>query len=233
MLDIISHKDLAESRLATQFKESTNLINYIRSLLIEADPLELLLHDILNSRSIDTAVGAQLDILGQIVGQPRIIVDAALLSYFGFDPNPEAQSFGDTNDPGIGGRFRSLEEPTGGNRALIDSEYRVFIKTRITKNHSASSIQDVIDIFKMVFNTDKIILVDGASHYEVQIGRILTINEKVFINTTDLLPKIIGVSVAYSEFEADSAFGFGGVPFSLGFGSVSNPSIGGKFASLI
>ena len=36
----IDHNSLAISRLATQFKESTNLINYIRALLVEANNLE-------------------------------------------------------------------------------------------------------------------------------------------------------------------------------------------------
>lgn len=47
MIDIINHRDLAESRLATQFKESPNLIAYIRALIRENDELESVFQDLL------------------------------------------------------------------------------------------------------------------------------------------------------------------------------------------
>ncbi len=69
----IDHESLAVSRLATQFRESTNLINYIKALLTEADTLEQVIRDIIDKRWIDTAEGVQLDILGTIVQQSRIV----------------------------------------------------------------------------------------------------------------------------------------------------------------
>lgn len=69
----IDHEELAISRLATQFRESTNLINYIKALLTEADTLEQVLMDVIDKRWIDTAEGIQLDILGTIVAQSRLV----------------------------------------------------------------------------------------------------------------------------------------------------------------
>lgn len=67
----IDHLELAESRIATQFRESENFINYIGALLVEADTLEEVFFEILTERFLDTAIGVQLDIIGVIVGQDR------------------------------------------------------------------------------------------------------------------------------------------------------------------
>lgn len=233
MAESIDHEELAISRLATQFRESTNLIAYIRALLTEADNLEQVFQDLLTKRWIDTGEGITLDILGAIVGQPRILVDAVILFYFGFAPDPGSSPFGSVSDPSVGGRFRSLEESTTGNRVLTDDEYRVFIRARIIKNSIIPTLQNTVDFFKFLFSVDQIIIIDGAMHYVVEIGRILTPNEKAFLLNTDLVPKVAAVGVTYLEYEAENAFGFGGIPTSLGFGSVSNPNIGGAFASII
>lgn len=229
----IDHKALAESRLATEFKESVNLINYIGALLLEANTLEDVFRSLLEDRWIDTAEGIQLDILGAIVGQPRILFDATVLGYFGFLTAPGAASFGSVDDPSVGGRFRSVGESTTGNRELTDDEYRIYIRARIIKNSIIPTLPAMQDFLKFLFNVDQVIVIDGAMHYAVQIGRILTANEKAFLTNTDLVPKVAAVGVSYQEYEAEKAFGFSGVPTSMGFGSVNDPNIGGKFASII
>lgn len=234
MSDIIDHEALAISRLATEFRESTNLIAYIKTLLIEADTLEQVFQDILDKRWIDTAEGVNLDIVGVIVGQPRVLVDATLLFYFGFDPAAAAESFGSVNDPSVGGRFRAVNEPITGNRELTDDEYRVFIRARVIKNSVIPTVNSLTSFFKFLFEVDQVIIVDiQTMQYSVQIGRILTENEIVFLNNTDLVPKVAAVGVSYIEYDITDVFAFAGIPNSKGFGSVSDPSIGGKFGNIL
>lgn len=234
MSDIIDHKELAESRLATQFKESVNLINYIKVLLYEADTLEQVYRDILNKRWIDTAEGTNLDILGAIVGQFRELVDAEIFDYFGFYDNPQAQSFGTITDVGIGGRFRRINESSTGIRELNDDEYRKFIRARIVRNATRSTPENIISQLKFIFESPLVLFVDGDTSYEVSIGRKLTLNEKSILADTDIIPKTAGVNASYvTEFDGENFFGFGGVPGSLGFGSVYNSSLGGKFGELM
>ena len=233
MSNQINHNDLAISRLATQFRESPKLIGYIKALLSEADSLELVLQEVISSRYLDDAIGAQLDTLGAIVGQPRILVDSTLLFYFGFAPNAGAKSFGSVSDPSVGGRFRALGEPTTGNRALTDDEYRLFIRSRIIKNSVTPTIQSMVDFFRFLLNLDQVIVVDGSMSYLVQFGRILSTNERSFIKNINLAPKVAGVHASYQEYDPTRAFGFKGIPSSLGFGSTSNSLIGGKFSTII
>ncbi len=233
-MSVIDHEELAISRLATQFRESTNLIAYIRALLLEANNLEQVFCDLLEQRWIDTAEGVNLDILGSIVGQSREFIDAEIFDYFGFAINAQSQSFGTLLDPGIGGRFIAVGEPISGIRELDDTEYRLFIKARISRNSTSSTPEDIISQIRYIFNSPLVLLVDGDTKYEISIGRKLTLNEKSILSDTDIIPKTAGVQATYvTEFNSNDFFGFQGVPNSGGLGSLINPSQGGKFGNLI
>tara|TARA_R110000744_G_scaffold55770_1_gene117872 strand:+ start:480 stop:1184 length:705 start_codon:yes stop_codon:yes gene_type:complete len=234
MVDIVDHRELAKSRLATQFRESTNLINYIQGLLLESNNLEQVFQDLLNVRYIDTAEGAQLDILGIIVGQPRVLIDADIFSYFGFLGNPSSKSFGTLIDSAVGGAFRDTKTPIIGNRTLTDEEYRLFIRARIVKNLSRSTPEDIISQLKFLFNTDQILFVDGDLQYTISIGKKLTANDKAILFDTDLVSKTVGVRINYLvDYDQDRFFSFAGIPNSDGFGSLSSSQIGGYLGSLI
>lgn len=230
----IDHKKLAISRFATQFKESANLIAYTEALLSEANPLEKVFQDLLVKRTIDEAEGVQLDILGLIVGQTREFIDATLFEYFGFAVNAQSRSFGDLSDPSIGGRFIAVGEPITGIRKLNDTEYRSFIRARITRNNTTSTPEEIIAKFQFLFGIEQVLFVDGDTSYEVSLGRLLTANEKSILNDTDIVPKTVGVNASYvTEYTFNNFFGFQGVPNSAGLGSLTDPLVGGKFGNLI
>jgi len=230
----IDHKSLAISRLATQFKESTNLINYIKALLLEANNLEEVFCDLLEKRWIDTAEGVNLDILGSIVGQSREFIDAEIFDYFGFFDNFQAQSFGSVVDTSIGGRFKFVDEVTTGIRQLSDDEYRLFIKASISRNRTSSTPEDIISQIRYIFNSPLVLFVDGDTKYEISIGRKLGLNEKSILINTNIVPKTASVQASYvTEFDSNNFFGFQGLPNSLGLGSLSNPNQGGKLGNLI
>jgi len=130
MTDKIDHAQLTISRLVTQFSESSNLIGYIRSIISESDVIESELCDVLSLRTLDTATNAQLDVIGALVGQGRLLIDATAFSFFGFEGNPISASFGDINNPQLGGRFASIGESLTGFTELNDDDYRLFIRAR-------------------------------------------------------------------------------------------------------
>ena len=234
MANLIDHKVLAISRLVTQFRESTNLIKYIESLLIESNNLEAVFQSLLEERWIETAIGQQLDVLGIIVGQPRILVDADIFSYFGFAINPTSKSFGTITNASIGGEFRGINTLTEGNRVLTDDEYRLFIKARIIKNISRSTPEDIIKQLQFLFDTSQVIFMDGDTEYTISIGSELTPNDRALLFDTDIVAKTAGVRINYlAQYDYDDFFAFQGVPNSLGFGSVLDSTIGGKLGSLI
>jgi hypothetical protein len=229
---------IALSRLATQFKESPNLKGYISALLVEANNIERVLWQLINDRYIDTAYGVQLDILGELVGQSRTLIDSGLFYYFGFDGTVQANPFGSWQD-GLtsGGRFAYVGEPTVGTRELTDPEYRDFIRMKVINNITRSTPEGIIQTFSFLFGgTTPIALTEGpGTQYNIQIGRELTLNEKVLLENFPI-PKTAGVTVNYySTFVGASPFGFSGVPGSLGLGYLDGGVAvgGGTFATLL
>lgn len=72
MADLITtHAADALARLPESRKGKDNLAHLISTMGIQVQELEQALYELLTERQIDTAVGVQLDAIGEIVGQPR------------------------------------------------------------------------------------------------------------------------------------------------------------------
>lgn len=223
----IDHIAQIQERIATQYRESSNLLGYIAALLSEANGLEQVFCELAEERTIDNSTGFTLDVIGEIVGQPRVLVDSVVIGYFGFVGALGARSFGDENDPGVGGRFRSEGEPTTGDRTLNDEEYRLFIRARIARNHSDGTIPSLIELVKFITGAPEVVITEGASSIRIGVGKKLTDSEKLFLTTGNLLPKPAGVRIEeFYQYIDDDMFAFAGFPGAKGFNA-------GEFASQI
>ena len=169
VIPVIDHKELVEDSIATQYREAYFLKGHIKALLEGTVDLEQVFQDIIVLLDIDTATGAQLDLIGRIVGQPRSI---AILDgvFFTFDPlgditQPENYGFGDSPDPAeepeTGGIFRSEGESAEGSLELPDALYRIFIKAKILNNHALSTPEEVIYYFRVIFEWEPVLIRDG------------------------------------------------------------------------
>ena len=207
MTDItkIDHQGRVVDTLAVEYSESTNLIKYIQALVAEGDELEQTFCDIILLRRLENAQGAALDIIGDLVGQPRILIDSTTVSYFGFQGAIGALTFSTLNDPSVGGRFRSLNEAVTGNRTLIDEEYRLFIRARIVNNSINPTIPEMISFMRFLFEVDFVDVQDGITtgEYDITIGRPLSLNEQTFLVNTNLVPKVKGYRPNYKMIDID------------------------------
>jgi len=101
---------------------------------------------------LDSAIGAQLDIVGEWVGLSRIIETPLTDVYFSLDTE------------GLGldeGYIKGPYDPTNGLVSLNDTTYRVVIRAKIGANHWNGTIDDANDVFAQVFtgtNTDAFIV---------------------------------------------------------------------------
>lgn len=204
MTNAIDHTQKALSRLVTQFRESTNLRNYISSLLIDSESLEAAFIQLLDLRNLDTATGISLDIIGEIVGQPRLISDFAAFTFFGykhkdFPPASNVGGYGDLTDPSKGAPYLSTGSSPTGSFLLSDETYRIVIRSRIQKNISTGTVENLIEVIKILFDDiEPIKITEGVeAEYTVEFGRDLSSTE---INLVDsgILPKPAGVSVIYN-----------------------------------
>jgi hypothetical protein len=78
--------------VATEYRESTNLIAFARTILKQVDEVARSVHAIPFYFDLDTAVGDQLTIIGKQLGWPRCHCVCDVSPIFGFDcgPNPLA-----------------------------------------------------------------------------------------------------------------------------------------------
>lgn len=70
-VETIDHVARAISRLCEQFRDKPNILALLSALVTPAIDLEAAFLQLLTERTVDTAQGAQLDVLGKLVGQPR------------------------------------------------------------------------------------------------------------------------------------------------------------------
>jgi len=194
---------LAEARenVTQQFKNKDVFDRYLQLLLYHYNSVQGTLKDLAQNRSIDQAKGAQLDIIGRIVGQPRETILASVIEYFGFSPNLLAHSFGTVKDPVVGGRFRSINESLTTARTFTDEEYRFFIKAKIIKNVGKGTIEDMIRSVKFILDNINVVFVEedpdtiGPAAFNLGVDRALTITEGLILTESNIIPKPAGVKL--------------------------------------
>lgn len=220
----------ARSRVTEQFKDQPVFDKYLELLITAQVDIQEVFKNLLQLRDLDNATGAQLDVIGRIVGQDRVLLNADLYTFFGFVGAPKVAGFGEAGSTLYGGKFLSFGSPTGGNIALDDETYRLFIRTKIYKNTTHSTPEEFLEVINLIFGTTGTFLSeDGNANVTVLFGRQLSDFEKGllnYINSTDgypsrLIPKTVGVGIKYGEYQANNFFGFAGVPGALGFGEIN------------
>lgn len=225
----VEYLEQAQERYTEQFKDKDVFDRYVRLLSSTKARIQSTLKDLIQNRTLESAVGAQLDVIGEIVGQPRELIEADLLDYFGMRDAVGAGSMGDILDTTIGELFWELGRQSGGNLSLDDDTYRLFVRAKIIKNITTSTPEEYIYLINFLFGTSVVFLTEGIAEFTVFFGRPLTKLERILLSYTSetqgyetrLLPKTVGVKINYGQFRQNNYFGFQGTPGVRGFGSVS------------
>lgn len=110
---------------------------------------------------IETAGDPYLQTLAHWTGAPLIISGAEQLEYFGFIDQENSLTFGETDNPDVGGYFR--ESGQSGTVGLIPTGdfLRRLIKAKILKNHCTGNIDETKEILSLVLNHNDFIVTDN------------------------------------------------------------------------
>ena len=228
--DLKDYKEEAYSLITEQFRDKDVFKRYLDLLLSASTEIQLVAKDLMQNRSLDTAEGVQLDMIGNIVGQPRTLIGANLLSFFGFEGEITAGSYGSVDVPGVGSIWRSSDSPLVGNITLDDNLYRILIKAKIVKNVTSATPEEIMGFANFMFSTSGSTLIfEGGAKFKILIGRILTKSEiglLRYVNrqasySSRLFPKPVGVGLEIGSFNYDAFFAFKGVPNAKGYGGIS------------
>lgn len=151
--------------------------------------------------AIDSATGEWLNLLGEIIGQPREVIDGNLINYFSFDNTDPLTS-------GLGvGKFWNGEPLVPGDVLVDDVSYRKLIKARAFKNASGATIEDIITaVFLLTGRTDCNVLdgglgdvgtvTPGLMQYALEFTTPIDDDDKALILALDLLPRPAGVEIS-------------------------------------
>lgn len=234
----------ARDRVTEAFKEKPVFDAYLQLISNYSAEMQAMFVSLGTERWIDTAVGAQLDILGDIVGQDRVIIGGELIEFFGYLGALNAKSYGTLYDPTVGGYYRGKNQATGADYVLSDEAYRIFIRAKIMKNTTRSTPEDIIKFIKFVFPQIEKVFIESSAYGVANISIFsssLTLLERGLITyflvgktyTTYFVPKTLGVRYNITFVAAEYFLGFYGLTNVGPWGDVNNPAIGGVWYSTI
>ena len=195
-MDTINYVDMSKSRYTTQFDNDKAFDAIVQTLVEYKMRVQQRLIDFADIiLDIDKSTGANLDLIGSIVGQSRILVDYYSKNYFGFEGNPKAEPY----DQGV---WYSLFSDSGGDsRVLTDEEYRRAIKARIISNNTNCSRKDYIDILTLLMgNTNFRISVPSHGNIEITLAEGTELDYVQYFlsrveNLDSLIPKPLGFRI--------------------------------------
>lgn len=197
-----NHADIAWANFLAQYGESPRLEAVVRALYAPAQELQNALRALYDERWLDTAVGAQLDGIGEIVAQPRTIPNVIYVEFFGFDGQPGIAGFGEA-------RIRRHEEPhTEGSTTLLDAEYRKVLYWKIAINNGHGTAPEIAAAMRVIFDASSVVVQDrGNAKIGIWINTTPETNPAMMVNPLLWVPKLAGVGVELVGNE-DLPFGF-------------------------
>lgn len=188
--------------LLMQYRNSPNFIAYLKCYAAEMQEVYSTFQQCLTDRYYDVAVGAQLDVIGEIVGASRTLSGIVIAGNFGYLYNPESLGMGKEDDPTVGGPLRSIEDDVVQDVELTDRLFHNWIDARILKCKTACNIEDTVTFFKLLLDKpdmDVIITEFESASVVVTLDARLDIYEKALVKSLAQNIKPEGVSFTVQD----------------------------------
>lgn len=128
-----------------QYRNKPQALGTIRAIYQETDLIFQNIIQIADILNINTATGYALDLIGRHVGVSRVLPTALAKEYFGWMEDDNALSFGV-------GEFYRYGDALSSSVVLSDSDYRFFIRARITKNYQTGTIENIVKSIQFVID---------------------------------------------------------------------------------
>lgn len=161
--------------------------------------LQKLLKSFNKEFDVETAIGVQLDVIGNWVGVSRRVATPLVGVYF---------TWGDTTLTGWNsGVWKGEFDPSSGLVLLQDPDYRTLIKAKIAANAWDGSVPGAYAVWAEAFGNDAVILIQDNQDMSIVVGIINTELSAVTLAllTGGYIPlKPAGVRVAYYAVVADN-----------------------------
>jgi len=158
------------------------------------------LYHIQTSYNIDSATGAQLDVIGRIVGVDRSYENA--IDFVGLQYGEDIAEFG-----GIDAQFTGSGQTV--QSKVTDSIYRMLIRAKIAKNNSDATIEGILGSMSIIVGNSDMLIVDNEDMtFSIQFNFELTSIQLFVLDTYDIVPRPQGVQfLGYTDVPLLTQFG--------------------------
>lgn len=99
---------------------------------------------------LDSATGDQIRIIAEWVGAPLVVPNIVPLPFFGFDGQPEALTFGETDNPDIGGFWRESGVSSYRGQSIPPQKLSSVVKAKILLNNCDCTLDEAFEICKLL-----------------------------------------------------------------------------------
>lgn len=185
------HGEIAWSHFLRQYKKSPLLERVVKALYAPADELESALRQIVEDTWLDTAVGKQLDGIGEILGISRDIGRTTYVKFFGFLGQPNIGGFGEA-------RLRHrYESPIAGSTSMPDSFYRRLLYWKITVNNGHGTAPEIAESIRQLYDVTNVTVTDNATNgnVDIDIGVAQDTNNPLMVEPEKWVPVMAGIGI--------------------------------------
>ena len=180
--------------ITQQHRDKPRFMATVEAMVTPYVHMQNVIMSFLSAFDVDSAIGVQLDIIGQWVGVSRIISTPISGVYFNWD--------GTSQTGWDNGVWKSANDPDSGFTNLPDSLYRLVIKAKIASNASCGEVSDIYNILTSVVSVDSAVkIVDNQNMtmtVQLDVSE-LTSYEQQIIRSGVLNIQTAGVSVLYED----------------------------------
>ena len=190
-------------RVLTQYRESPNLLAWLRTYLVQVLDARNALAGIAEAFDLDTAEGEQLSFIGARMGFPRNHPAGKLKTFFGFPGAPAVAT------PIAGWTFGEWKTgPETEAASMPDDLYRRFLKTLRHKHRARFLRGDFLLAARELLGPGAHLLNERVGRLQLATGRLLTEDERVRVHLfQEVLP--VAPGAVLEVWEVEKAFGFG------------------------
>lgn len=195
------HGEIAWSNWTAQFSQSATLRAVVLSLMHPMNGVQGAIKQLRDDRWLETAEGAQLDGIGDILGRPRQITNTRAIWHFGFEGQAYVGGFGSYPFYRAGGGLYT------GGKTLNDDDYRLLLRWKILIDSSYGTIPQIEESLRVLFDVDRIAVEDlGNARIRVHIGRQPTEEDSFLGNPVQWIAKAAGVAVEFRTYDPGEDF---------------------------
>ena len=183
------HGAIAWSHFTSVLRAQPKLGAHVQALYAPMNALDSALQQLTQLYNLESAVGAQLDGIGSIVGQKRIVSNALYLAFFGYQGQIAGRGYGVAP-------YRYANQTYTGSVTLNDTDYRTLIQLKISINNGHGTIPEIISACQTIFSTQAVtVTVTGTAAITVNIGRIIDPASALYTEALSFIPAPAGVAV--------------------------------------